>query len=192
MAESVVSGPLRVQTKETDGGLFVPAKLGSFYTGTWTDTRIAAGDYVMRKTALAQAGQAVFHVGSYLLHKVGADPMSGGLTHDIRGIELSSIDLIYGIGTAALVTHTYDILQTTYANNVANAVVATVGGTLSGALATATQANPYVTRITLGTLYVLGANTALRNVTLEISWDAAATSVLDYYGCYLNFNYNLL
>lgn len=193
MARSHVSGPLSVLTQETDGGIWIPATIGwDYYTGTWTKTRIAAGDYVMRKTAAADTTTPVCHIAASLLQRVGADPALGGQTHDIRGYEVTSIDLVYAIATAALTTFTYDLQQRTFANNVAVAVSATVGGTLSGALATATQANPYVTRITLGTPYVLGSNVALRDLTLELSVVAALTSAFDLYGCYVNCDYNLL
>lgn len=197
MVDSSWSGPIVSIQKQTDGGLFIPANVGSFYTGTWTDTRVAAGDYCMRKTAAAQSGQAAFYVGAYVLQKIGADPHvgttqpGGGRSQDIRGYQISAIDVIYQVTGAALVTHTYDLHTTTYANNAAASVDSTVGGTLTGALATATQTNPYVTQISLGTAYVVGANTALRDVVLEIAWDAAASSVLSYYGIYLRLNYNL-
>lgn len=184
-------------TKETDGQIWIPARLASLYTGTWTDTRVAAGDYCLRKTAADQAGQAVFYIGSHVLGKIGSDPNrgasvpGGGVASDIRGIQIASIDVVYQITTAALDAHSYDIHEATHANNVANAIVSTAGGTLSGTLAVAAQANPYVTRITLGTPYVINANTAARSAVFEISWDAAATSVLSYYGIYLNCNYNL-
>lgn len=197
MADSSFSGPVISVQKQTDGGIFMPAKLASLYTGTWTDTRVAAGDYCMRKTAADNAGQAVFYLGAYLLQKIGSDPHvgptlpGGGLAQDIRGYQISAIDVIYQNITAALDAHTYDLHTVTYANNTAAAVVSTPGGTLTGTLATATQTEPYVTQITLGTPYVIGANTALRDTVLEISWDAAATSVLSYYGLFLRLNYNL-
>lgn len=191
MARSTVSGPFSVLTKETDGGIWIPAKHGSFYTGTWTDTRVAAGDYAMRKTAATNAGQAVFYLGANMLTKFGTDPNTE-VAHDIRGLQITSIDLVYQITVAALNTHTFDIQANTKANNVANAVVTTPGGTLTGTLAVATQANPYVTNIALGTPYIIGVNTALTDCTLEIAWDAAATSVLTYYGIFVRCNYNLM
>lgn len=194
MAETQLSGPIYSETQVTASmGLFIPAPVGgSFYTGTWTDTRLAAGDYVMRKTAAANAGQAVFHLASYINQMIGSDPMVQGRTHDIRGYEITSIDVIYAIATTALNSHTYDITQVTYANNTANAVVTTPGGTLTGTLATATQANPYVTNLSLGTPYVIATNTALRSCDLEIAWDAAVGTVLDYYGVYVRLDYNVL
>lgn len=204
MARTIHEGPLASKTQERDGGLWIPATLWDFFTGTWTKTRGGAGIYYMEKTATNEAGQAVVPIAAHMLQKVGNDPnWSAGLpaavatlpldlAHDIRGFEIQSIDVVYFVGTAALDAHTYDAHETTFANNTAPAVVSTIGGTLSGTLVVATQAQPYVTRITFGTPYVLGANVALRNTVLEIAWDAAATSVLRYYGAYINYDYNLL
>src|ERR687888_1079253 len=108
MAKTSFSGPIYQLTKHTDGGIFIPAKYASFYTGAWTDTRIAAGDYVMRKTAAANSGQTVFYLGAHLLQKVGADPVSSNdAAHDIRGVQITSIDVVHAIGTAALTSHTF-------------------------------------------------------------------------------------
>ena len=197
MGESGVSGPFRVEIKETDGGIFIPASLADLIGGTWTTTRVAAGNIVMRKTAADNAGQASFPLGAMLLQKFGTDPINSakGLSPArIRGFEIVSIDVIYGIGTADMDSHSFDIHEITYANNVANAVNSTLGGTLLGTLVVATQANPYVTSIGPATVspIIVGRNTALRNLTLEIAWDAAATTVLDYYGIFVRYNYNLL
>lgn len=194
MGRSHSSGPIVSQTKETDGAIFIPASLADFFTGTWVKTRVAAGNIVMRKDASDEAGQASFPIGAMLLQKIGSDPANIDSPHDIRGFEVVSMDLIYAVGTADLDSHAFDIHEVTYANNVANAVDATLGGTLLGTLATATQANPYVTSIgpAVASPIVVGRNTALRNLILEIAWDAAATSILDYYGLYVRYNYNLL
>ncbi|MCH7761299.1 hypothetical protein IIA15_07890 [candidate division TA06 bacterium] len=194
MARKHSSGPIVSQTKETDGAIFIPASLADFFTGTWTKTRLAAGDIVLRKTAADEAGQFSFPLGAILLQKIGDDPANLDTPHDIRGFEVVSMDLIYGIATEALDAHSFDIHEVTYADNVANAVDSTLGGTLLGSLATAIQANPYVTNVgpAVASPIVVGRNTALRNLILEVSWDAAATTVLDYYGLYVRYNYNLL
>lgn len=200
MGRSIMSGPISSEIKETDGGIFIPASAAQIIGGSWAAARVAAGNYRMLKTSADNDGQIAFHIGDALLQKIGAEPFILGaddpaalrMAHDIRGFEVKSIDVIYHINTANLDAHTFDLHQTTYEDNVANAVLSSVGGTLTGTLATALQVNPYVTRITLGTPLVVGQNTALRNLIFEIDWDAAATSVLSYYGIYLNLNYNLL
>ena len=190
MSRSTFSGPVSALSAETDGGIWIPAKAGQPYTGTWTDTRVAAGDYCMRKTATAQSGQFVFHVGQALLQKIGADPNTE-VAHDIRGIRIDSIDVVYQIGTSDLTSHSIALNGVTYANNTANAVAA-AGGTLTGTMAVTAQTNPYVTNITLATPYVIAGNAADKTVTVEISWNAAAGTVLSYYGIYVKCSYNLL
>jgi hypothetical protein len=163
----------------------------SFYTGTWTDTRVAAGNYVMRKTATAETSNIVAHISAALLQKIGSDPNTE-VAHDIRGFQINSFDVVYGVTTAALAaTPTIAMNQVTYSNNVANAVAA-AGGTLTGTFATATQSNPYLVSVTCGTPYVIGGNTADRAVTIEFTAQAASTTVLDIYGIYLRCSYNLL
>lgn len=192
-------GPVSVLTKETDGSIWIPASDATIYGGTWVNTRIAAGNYAMIKNAADEAGQIVFDLTKGLLTKIGTDPTSVGSTsdmaagaHDIRGVQIQSIDVVFQNITAALDAHTYDIHTAAYVNNIAVVLASTFGGTLTGTLATATQANPYVTRITLGTPSSPGLNSVVQNTNLEISWDAAPTSVLTYYGIFLNVHYNLL
>lgn len=193
MGVTAFSGPVRSLLKETDGGSFIEARRFSLDVGTWTATRGAAGNYFMRKTAAAETSNPSVNLSTLLFSKIGSDPQSGPHpTHDIRGVQITAIDVIYAIGTAALTTHSYDIHDTVYANNAAPAVTSTIGGTLSGTLATATQAQPYLSTITPGTPFILGANTTRRTTFLELTVVAAATSVYDLYGIFVRFNYNLL
>lgn len=191
MAVTAMQGPIRSLTKESDGAIFIEARSFGFDVGTWTFTRGAAGNYFMRKTAAANTPKAVAFLSDLLLKKIGSDPQTGpNPTHDIRGVQITAIDLIYAIATTALNSHAFDLHQTTYANNAAPVVSSTVGGTLSGTLATATQAQPYVSTITVGTPFVV--NTTLVELWLEIAIDAAAGTVYDLYGAQVRFNYNLL
>lgn len=200
MSRSVLSGPLAVLTKETDGGLWVPGQDFNFSTGTWTFTRIAIGDYALRKTAAANAPFAVVNL-TKLLQKYGSDPLAAtgavpadkpgqSTQRDIRGVQLASFDVVYGIATANLNSHAAVLRRTTYANNVANAV--TTPSAVTGTLATATQANPYVSTITVSSPFVIGGNAADVSDWLELQIDAAAGTVYDLYGVYLKFNYNFL
>lgn len=190
MARSTFSGPISALTAETDGGIWIPAKSMSFYTGTWTDTRIAVGNSVMRKSRAAETPNIVANISAALLQKIGSDPNTE-VAHDIRGIRIDSFDLVYGVGNAALTSATVVMNQVTYSNNVANAVAA-AGGTLTGTISLATQTNPYVVNIACGTPYVICGNTADRAVTIEFAPVCAATTDLDIYGIYLRCSYNLL
>lgn len=152
--------------------------------GTWTKTRIADGDFVLRKTAAADTTYVTASLRP--MHKLTpTSPGPAASTLERRGFRVNSVSVIYGIATANLTSQTGTVWTTTYANNTAN-VIAAHGGTLSGTLAVATQANPYVSVLTLGT--PVFADTALQDVRLQIAVVAAATSVYDIYGLVVNYN----
>lgn len=109
----------------------------------------------------------------------------------VKGFKLLSLDVIYSIGTLALVAQTCRVDQTVYVNNVAPATTSVLASAANG-LQTATQANPYVTSVAL-----LAAAQVYRTLTdtalwVEIAVNAAATSVYSLIGidavCEFNFN----
>lgn len=177
MATTHFSGPLDVTTGLTDGKVTLGIQDCSFVTGTWTPTRNAASDYSNNKTAAANTSH------------ISADITELLRTTSSKGMKLKSFDVIYSIGTAALTTHTAVVNSVTYANATAVAV-ATHGGTLSGSLATATQATPYLSTITLGTQSFFTTDDAKVNIEIEVV--AALTSVYKFYGIVLNFDHNLV
>lgn len=181
---------VRSGTKETDGEVFIQAFDFGFDVGTWTFTRGALGNYFMRKTAAANVSHPAINLGEYLSKKIGADPQVIDAPHDIRGYQIKTLSVVYAIGTAALNTHTGALQRAVYANNAA--VALSSPSALTGALATATQANPYVTPLTASTLFVVGNNVTLVNDWFELTVDAAATTVYDLYGIYVGYNYNIL
>ena len=65
-----------------------------------------------------------------------------------KGFLLTNINLVYLIAGAAATTHTIGIEKNVYANNVALASTAVLAVAANG-LATATQANPYVTTVSV-------------------------------------------
>lgn len=140
--------------------------------GAYTLTRLAANNIVWRKTAADNTTH---------IHISLRRALRNGL---LRGFRLSSFDYIYGITALVLDAHAVRIDRVAYADNVAVAVTASAGGTLSGTPATATQTNPYVTRVTLGTPITVVA--PLEDVRIEIEIDAGATSVYDFYAVILN------
>src|ERR1700756_751093 len=94
----------------------------------------------------------------------------------VKGFKMLSFDVIYTIATLALNTHTCRVDQTVYANNVAAATTSIVATGANG-LATATQANPYVT-----TVAIPAAQQTYRNLTdtaiwIEVAANAQATTV---------------
>lgn len=139
--------------------------------GTWTKTRIAEGNYVMRHTAADDTSI------------LGIDITSIIRTAASKGFRLGGIDVIYSIGTLALDAHTLTLDRITYTNN---AAVSVNSVTLTGSLATATQAQPYLTNITVATPGFL--NTSASKYVLELTVNAAATSAYDFYGLNLGFS----
>lgn len=139
--------------------------------GTWTRTRIAQGNYVLRHTAANDTSV------------IGIDITQAIRTAASKGFRLSSVDVIYSIATLALDAHAMVLDQISYANNVAVSVTSVP---LTGSLATATQANPYVSNIAIATPAFL--ITAVSKYVLELTVDAAATSAYDFYGLNLRFS----
>lgn len=161
----------------TDGSIFIPVSNVLAVGGTWTATRIADNDVVLRKTAAADTTYLVASLRPYFRTTTG------------KGVKVKSIAAAYSIGTANLTSQTATISAVTYANNTAVAVAAH-GGTVTGSLATATQAQPYLSTLTLGTQsFVVTANVDVR---IQIAIVAAATSAYDFYGFFVNYNYNNL
>lgn len=143
----------------------------SFGTGTWTTTRIAQGDYVKRHTAGDET--SIIGIDITPVIRVAAS----------KGFRLDSFDYIYSIGTLAMDAHTVTLDRIAYANNVAVSVTSIP---ITGTLATATQANPYVTNITVNTPAF--DVTADSKYIIEVTADNAATTAYDFYGVMLRFS----
>ena len=192
MARTVTSGPLAVQTKETDGTIWIPAVAGSYTVGTWTQTRVAANNWAMVHSDADDTSIIHFDLTRGLLGKYGTDPTTAiGKSHDIRGFQLKSISVIYKCTTTALdAAMTYTLAATTYANAVAPSVATAVACT-DDFVATA-AATPYIATITVTTPFVLGLSTQYVQHSLDLTVNAAVTSVVTMYGLFLNVNYNLL
>lgn len=143
--------------------------------GTYTMIRNASGDYSLNKTAAADT--------TY----VNADITLEMKTTSGAGFKLTSANFIYSIGTAAITSATASLQKITYANNAANVVAAFGGGfSASGALSTATQANPYVTALTVVTPAFFNPS-GDQKISIELAVVAAATSVFKFYGVDLYF-----
>lgn len=186
---------VRALTKETDGSTFIQGNDFQFDAGTWTSTRSAQGNWFLRKTAAANAPNLSLLLNAYFLNKFGNDPLratGGEKLHDIRGVQIVAFDVVYAIGTSPLNSHAAALNHTLYANNVAPAVATAV--TLTGTLATATQAQPYVTTLTtpVAAQPVVGLNVADEALWFELQVNAAVGTVYDLYGVYVKFNYNYL
>src|SRR6267378_7282292 len=93
---TVFQGPVRSLGVESDGELWASGNSFAFSTGTWTFTRIAVGNYTMRKTAAANSPFAALPLEEFVLSKIGTDPELAALvgqtaatkkrpTHTVRG-----------------------------------------------------------------------------------------------------------
>ncbi len=140
-------------------------------TGTWTETRVAQGDYTYRKTA---TDEAVI---------LATDITAALQTAASKGFKLNSFDIIYAVKTDALdtaATLTLDRIE--YADTVAVSVnsIAVTGVPESGF-----QATPFVTNIVV--------DNPIFNVTddskyvVEANFDCGTNTVLDWYGIMLKF-----
>jgi hypothetical protein len=143
----------------------------SFGTGTWTTTRIAEGNYAKVHSAAAET--SIIGIDITPIIRAAAS----------KGFRLDSFDVIYSIATLAMVAHTLTLDNIAYANNVAVAVTSVP---LTGALATTTQANPYVTNIAVTTPAF--DITADSKYVIEVTANNAATTAYDFYGIMLRFS----
>lgn len=141
--------------------------------GAFTLVRTAQGNWTQTHATAADTSVYAFDVTEQLRAAAG------------KGFELTSYDLIYSIATLALVAHSTVLSTTIYANNVAVAVTTPA---ITSTLATATQANPYVTNSTVNVPAFSNpaAGTAVKQV-IEVSVQAAATSVYNVLGINLRF-----
>lgn len=143
----------------------------TFGTGTWTTTRIAQGDYVSRHTAGDETSVIAIDITPAIVAATA------------KGFRLDSFDYIYSIGTLAMDAHSVVLDRIAYADNVAVSVTSIP---ITGTLATATQANPYVTNVTVDTPAF--DVTADSKYVMEITANNSATSAYDFYGVMLRFS----
>jgi len=138
--------------------------------GTWAFQRNGAADYVFTKAANAETAI------------VGYDLTVHIRTAASKGMKLTSVDVIYGIATDALVSHTGALYTVSYTNNTPTTTTAIP---LTGSLATATQVNLYSTNLVVTTPAFL--NTAESKYVFEITLQSAATTNYAIYGMNLRF-----
>lgn len=143
----------------------------NYSAGTWTRTRLAQGNYAQVKT---QADDTTI---------IGIDITPEIRTAASKGFRLDSFDVIYSIATLALDAHSVVLDRIAYANNVAVSVTSIP---ITATLATATQANPYLTNATINTPAF--DNTADSKYVIEVTVDAGATSDYSFYGIMLRFS----
>ena len=189
--------------KETDGGLFLPPsqiEIPGAGGGTWTLTRNANGQFYNALTAAAATAIISVGLNRIAFAKTGADPINPGLAnipetsgHDIRGVQLTGVQLLYTLGTANMTSITPAFWRNVYSDNIAVPTPTTLGGTLSPANFPVVQrTNMYAQTITLGTPFVVGNNAVGTEDVMELTIVNPGTSVFRLYGINFLFNYNIL
>ena len=148
-----------------------------FTTGTWTNTRGAAGTYFVRRSATVDETTTIEIPFSYVWGKSTAS----------KGFQLLGLRYAYAIATNALTAHTYDLLDAVYAHAAAVTVGTAWGGTITGTLGTATTTNLDVIALTTGTdSYITDLTGLYLQVTIDFSGSA---TVYDCHGLFLDGNF---
>jgi hypothetical protein len=109
----------------------------------------------------------------------------------LKGIKLLSMDVIYLITGAALTLHTIRADQANFVNNVALVPSVVLANGANG-LATAIQANPYVTNVPLLAAQQIYRNSIDSELWIEIAVTTQAAGAYRLYGfdCLCEFNFN--
>jgi hypothetical protein len=106
-----------------------------------------------------------------------------------KGFKIRSIDAVYSLGVANATAHTMRVDQTVFVNNVAPAITSLLASGANG-LATATQAQPYVTNVPIVTTpdqYIILPDT---DVWIEEVITGAGTTTVTFYGWDVAFDFN--
>jgi len=159
-------------TAQTDYQLFVGLQhVLAYSAGTWTRTRIAAGDYVQRHTVAAETTIIGIDVSNFIR------------TTSNRGYQLNSFDVIARNNTADLVAYTITLRRVDYTDS---GLVTPVSIALTGTLPLTQDADPRVTNITVDT--PVFHNNSLSKYIIEVSVQTAALSAYDWIGIVLRMS----
>lgn len=141
--------------------------------GTFTTTRVAQGDYVLRKTAADNTSI------------IGLDITNEVRTTASKGLQLTGFNYIFRNTTADLDAHTVTLDRIDYVDSTAVSVNSI---TLSGSLGVGQDADPQIDAITISSPAF--NNAANSKYVIEVTVNAAAGSVYDFVGAVLTFTRN--
>lgn len=104
-----------------------------------------------------------------------------------KGIRVYDVIVAYLITGAAATTNAFSMNRVTFANNVANSIV---NVPVTGSLATAVQANPYVTKLTVNSPTFEVADQS--DLVVEVNVATTTSGAYRFYGFgfHVDFNYN--
>lgn len=147
--------------------------------GTWTITT-ASQIWFARRTAADAAGVTYIPLGDV--------PQRDGTT---KGARLESVEILFRVVTAALDSLSAVLYKATLAADGSLLTVATVATSYDTGHDTAAEridVDEHTMTLTVTTPTYLDDNEYL---FVEVSWDAAATSVLDFFGAKANWTWRL-
>lgn len=148
-----------------------PADLAPPKVGTWT-LELASNVPSLRKAAADETA---------ILHVPISVPAAG---EQYQGKQIESIEIFYKIGTAACDAVTFALYDLTLPAHGSAPSAAAVTVTQSVAAGDAKAAGNITQKLTISSPAILDGDSAYH---LEVSLDAAATSVIDIYGVRINF-----
>lgn len=106
-----------------------------------------------------------------------------------KGFKATDLTFVYLISTLALTSINVQVNKTTYANNVAIAQAVLLANAANG-LQTATQANPYVTKVAITPANVLFNQTDNSEIQAELVVVTPATSLFRLYRVFIHGQFN--
>lgn len=107
----------------------------------------------------------------------------------LKGLKILNFKVIYLISTNPLSSHTCRMDKTVFANNVANAITPILASAANG-LATAAQANPYVTTVTLAAAQQIYRISDLSEYVIEVAPTTPVGGAYRMYGVQVGVEFN--
>lgn len=159
--------------------IFIAFSRFAHSAGTWTTT-VASNVWFARRTAADAAGVTYIPLG-------GVPQRDGGL----KGSMLLSVDIHFRVVTAALDTNAATLYKATLAADGSLLTVAAVTTSYDTGHDTAAEridVDEHKMTLTVTTPEYLEED---EMYFVEVSWDAAATSVLDFFGAVANWRWRL-
>lgn len=193
---SVVNGVV-TRNAAGDWSLNQAASLTVQYAGNLTQAlirRIGFGEDLQEQfggTGIPASAQPQVYRPDVIPAMAGLQELTPRTALKVKGIKLFSVDVVYLITGAALTAHTIRVDQSNFVNNVALAPSVVLASAANG-LATAIQANPYVTNVALPVAQQIYRNSIDSQLWIEITSTTQVAGAYRLYGfdCLVEFNYN--
>lgn len=118
--------------------------------------------------------------------EISGTPIVTSLSLAKKGIRIKDITIVHAVSGVAVTIATPKLQTTLFANNAAPVVT---DMPMTGAISLPTQAQPYVSKLTVSAPAFI--TTDLTDLTFETAFTLANGTILDFYGAFLHFDYNL-